>query len=51
MDSPGWPELRVTFAHLEASEEPRVEDPAYSLQRILEQMEDEPRELIGNAED
>lgn len=51
VDSPGWPELGVTFSHLEASGEPRVEDPAYGLQRILEQMEDEPRELIGNAQD
>lgn len=51
VDSPLWPELGVTFSHLEASGGLRVEDPAHRLLLMLEQMEDGPRKPVGNAED
>lgn len=51
VDSPCWPELGVTFSHLEASGGLRVEDPAHSLLLMLEQMEGRPRKPVGNAED
>lgn len=39
MDSPCWPELGVTFSHLEASGGLRAEDPVHGLQVMLDQME------------
>lgn len=51
VDSPCWPELGVTFSHLEVSGGLRVEDPTHSFQLMLEQMEDRLRKPMGNTED
>lgn len=51
MDSLCWPELGVTFSHLEVLGGLKVEDPTHSVQLMLEQMEENPRKPMGNTEE